>query len=127
LKRLPQAPKGVAGLVNYRGQPVPAIDLSELTLGQPAAERLSTRIVIVHHADALGRDHLLGLIAENATDLLQKDPSELNHSAGSYRSAPYLGPVFVDAKGPVQCLREQYLLPAPVQDLLFNEPATASS
>ena len=53
LKRIPQAPKGVAGLFNYRGQPVPALDLCDLTLGQPAREHLSTRIIIVKHSVAL--------------------------------------------------------------------------
>ena len=52
LKHLPQAPKGVAGIFNYRGHPVPAVDVSELTLGVPAVERLSTRIIIVHHPEA---------------------------------------------------------------------------
>jgi chemotaxis-related protein WspB len=33
LQRLPQAPPGVAGVFNYRGQPVPAVDLSQLTMG----------------------------------------------------------------------------------------------
>src|SRR5215471_14522815 len=51
LTRLPQAPKGVAGIFNYRGHPVPAIDLCELTLGVAASERFSTRIIIVHHPD----------------------------------------------------------------------------
>jgi chemotaxis-related protein WspB len=40
MKPLPQAPRGVAGIFNYRGRPVPAVDLSALTLGQPASERL---------------------------------------------------------------------------------------
>ena len=44
---IPQAPKGVAGMIVYRGQAIPAVDLCELTIGQPARERLSTRIIIV--------------------------------------------------------------------------------
>src|SRR5580765_2744872 len=47
LKRLPHAARGVAGLFNYRGRPVPAIDLSELTSGRTSRECLSTRIIIV--------------------------------------------------------------------------------
>jgi chemotaxis-related protein WspB len=127
LKRLPQAPAAVAGIINYRGKPVPAIDLSELTLGRPCAERLSTRIIIVNYTDLIGRGHLLGLIAENATDLLHKDPAEFSAPTGPVRSAPYLGSVFVDAKGPVQCLREEYLLSEPVRNLLFSQPSVLAS
>ena len=36
MQRIPRAPKGVAGLFNYRGRPVAAVDLSELMLGRPA-------------------------------------------------------------------------------------------
>ena len=54
LKKIPEAPRGVAGIFNYHGQPVPAVDLSELTLGQPAGERLSTRIILIHYPDESG-------------------------------------------------------------------------
>lgn len=120
LRRLPQAPKGVAGMINYLGRPVPVVDVSELTLGQCARERLSTRIILVNHADDAGRAHLLGLIAERATDLLHKEPSDLAQPVGHASRAAYLGPVFIDGKGPVQCLREQELLPEPVRKLLFS-------
>ena len=35
LKRIPQAPPGVAGAFNYRGVPVPVVDLAQLMLGRP--------------------------------------------------------------------------------------------
>jgi len=75
LQRLPQAPPGVAGIFNYRGRPVPAIDLCVLTLGRPARELLSTRIIVLRHADGQGRAQLVGVIAERATDLLRKNMS----------------------------------------------------
>src|SRR5438477_12642713 len=72
LKRLPQAPKGVAGIFNYRGRPVPAVDLCEMATGAPAGERLSTRIMIVNYRHENGSEPLAGLIAENATEMLRK-------------------------------------------------------
>ena len=63
IKAIPQAPAGVAGVVNYRGAPVPVVDLSELTLSRPAQRRLSTRIIVVHYANDNGDKRLLGLIA----------------------------------------------------------------
>ena len=47
IKALPQAPPGVAGVINLRGAPVPVIDLSALALGRSASPWLSTRIVVV--------------------------------------------------------------------------------
>jgi chemotaxis-related protein WspB len=49
LKGLPNAPAGVAGILNYRGTPVPVIDVNEMILGEPAAQRLSTRIILVKY------------------------------------------------------------------------------
>ena len=46
IKRVPEAPGGVAGIINYRGEPVPILDFSEVALGTPAREYLSTRIII---------------------------------------------------------------------------------
>src|SRR5690242_18803894 len=95
LKELPQAPKGVAGLFNYRGQPIPAIDLCHLTVGHSASERLSTRIIIINYPDQNGKNHLVGLIAENATETLRKDPEQFADSGLRLNQAPYLGPVLM--------------------------------
>jgi chemotaxis-related protein WspB len=122
LKRIPHAPPGVAGLFNYRGRPVPAVDLCELALHQPATLRYSTRIIIVNYPDAGGRSHLLGLIAENATGILRKESADFTHPGGRSR-APYLGPVTTDGKDIVQWIYEQRLLSEHDRDLLFSEVA----
>jgi chemotaxis-related protein WspB len=126
LKRIPQAPKWVAGLFNYRGQPVPAVDLSELTLNQPAEERLSTRIIIVRYPDGAGNHHLLGLIAERATDILRKDRADFKDPNVRINTAPYLGPVIMDGQSSVQWIHEQRLLPERMRDQLFSEVAKLS-
>jgi chemotaxis-related protein WspB len=122
LKQLPKAPRGVAGLFNYRGRPVPAVDLSVLTLGQPASERLSTRIIIINYPDAAGTHHLLGLIAERATEILRRDAKDFIDSGIKISASPYLGPVLMDPSGTIQWVHEQRLLPEPVSAHLFSEP-----
>ncbi len=123
MKQLPQAPKGVAGIFNYRGRPVPAVDLSALTLGQPASERFSTRIIIVHYPDDQGTNRLLGLIAEHATETLRKDAKDFMDSGVTLGQAPYLGPILMDTPTPIQWIYEQRLLPDPVRNILFAETA----
>jgi chemotaxis-related protein WspB len=121
LKQLPQGPKGVAGIFNYRGRPVPAVDLSALTLGQPAGERFSTRIIIVNYPDDRGTNHLLGLIAEHATETLRQDVNAFVDSGVRLSEAPYLGPILMDDKSSIQWIYEQRLLPEPVRNVLFAE------
>ncbi len=127
IQPLPRAPQGVAGFFNYRGQPVAAVDLCELTLGRPAQERLSTRIIVVQYQDGNGADRLLGLIAERATDLLRCDPKDFAEAGISVAATPFLGAVLMDGAGPVQWLHPQRLLPEPVRDLLFAEAAAVEA
>jgi chemotaxis-related protein WspB len=49
LKEVPSAPQGLAGIFNYHGQPVPVIDLTQLTTGKAAERRVSTRIVLINY------------------------------------------------------------------------------
>jgi len=121
IKQIPQAPAGVAGVFNYRGQPVPVIDLSELALGRPARLRMSTRLIIVHYPDSDGTPHLLGLIAEKATETLRRDPADFTDSGVASDDAAYLGPVASDHSGLVQWITVTRLLPPAVRDVLFKQ------
>src|ERR1700761_3960230 len=76
LKRVPCAPVGVAGVLNYRGVPVPVIDLNEMTLAKPAARRLSTRIILVKYPLDAEYPRALGLIAEHATNMIQRSTQD---------------------------------------------------
>ena len=121
LKKIPQAPRGVAGIFNYHGQPVAAVDLSELTLGRPAGEKLSTRIILVNYADDSGKNHLLGLIAEHATEMIRRNKNDFADAGVKLRAAPYLGPVLADEKGVVQLIHEQKLLSGNVREFVCGE------
>jgi chemotaxis-related protein WspB len=122
LTRLPQAPKGIIGIFNLRGRPVPAIDLNQLTSGQPARERLTTRIIVIHHIDEDGNSQPLGLIAESVTQMLRKDAGEFVSSGVKLGSAPYLGPVLLEAAGPIHWLRAEHLVTEPIRQLLSSGP-----
>ncbi len=124
IKPLSHAPQGVAGIFNYRGRPVPAVDLAALALGRPAQELLSTRIIIVNYPDDAGANHLLGLIAEHATGMLRKSAQDFK-DPGLKRGTPHLGPMLMDGSGPVQWVQEERWLPPSVSKLLFSELAAA--
>jgi chemotaxis-related protein WspB len=121
LKKIPNAARGVAGIFNHRGRPVPAIDLSELTTGRPAGERLSTRIILVNYPDDRGRNHPLGLIAERVTETIERESSDFTEPGLKLSNAPYLGPVLMDGHGCIQWLYEQRLLSDQMRDVLFCE------
>lgn len=118
ITQIPQAPPEVAGIFNYRGTLVPAIDLAQVMLGRPARQRLHTRIVLVQYADDSGTAHLLGLIAEKVTETVQREASDFTASGVS---VPHLGAVTTDRQGLAQRIEVRRLLPAPVRDLLFRQ------
>jgi chemotaxis-related protein WspB len=120
-----RAPEGVAGVLVYRGTPVPVVDLSQLLEGRPAERRLSTRLVIVHYPlgkdsgkdGAKGKTRLLGLIAEKATETIRRDALEFVDSGVVSDRAPYLGAVAPDPRGMVQRIDLARLLTARHQTL----------
>ena len=101
-KRTPHSPEGSVGLFNYRERPVPLIDLSELVLGRPANARLSTRIILVERKGGGREAHLVGLLAEQATELMRCDEEALAIADASNTHTSYLGSVFFGKDGFVQ-------------------------
>lgn len=123
ITRVPHAPRGVGGILNYRGAPIPVIDLAELMLGRPARARLSTRLVVVHHSDEDGRERLVGLIAERATEVMRRPERDFVASGVAIDQTPYLGPIATDARGIVQLVDVSTLLPPAICDVLFKQAA----
>jgi chemotaxis-related protein WspB len=123
-KQIPHAPPAVRGAFDFRGQPVPLVDLTQLALGHPVRENLSTRIVLVRHPDGRGGDRLLGLLAEHVTETLRRDPAEFRDSGVALPQARWLGPVASYEGSLVQWLQVEQLLTPELLELLF--PAEAA-
>jgi len=115
LKPIAQAPAWVAGILAHRGVLVPVVDLSALSFAQPAAERASTRLVLVHYR----QEQVLGLILEQATETLRCMADEFQPYGLDNGEARYLGPVRQDAQGLLQRIEVDDLLPDTVRELLF--------
>lgn len=111
-RALPGAPPGFVGLINYRGQAVPILDLALVALGRPSVRRVSTRLLIVDHPAASGPGELLGLVVERATGMVAKEPREFRPAGTGTAGARYLGPVAQDPDGMIQQINVAGLLPA---------------
>jgi len=120
LKKIPQAPHGVAGVLNYHGRLVPVIDLSEVATGQLSAARLSTRLILVRYPMDAEKQQVLGLMAEMATETIRLEPAAFNHPGIDAPKAPFLGPVAKDARGLIQRIEVEKLLPEALRDQLFR-------
>lgn len=121
LKALPGAPRGVAGLVDYRGAAVPVIDLTALALGVAAAARVSTRLLIVRYSPARNGERLLGLIVERATEMLKCAPEDFRATGVETSGAPYLREVTRDRQGLIQRVEVTAMLSEELRTVLFGE------
>jgi chemotaxis-related protein WspB len=119
-KTIPGAPSWVAGLLDHEGAPLPVIDLPALALGRPAAQLMSTRVVLVRYPYA-GAIRLLALLLEGATRTVRLDAGAFHESGVELPNARYLGPVASEGGGLVQWIRVENLLPDEVKALLFPE------
>jgi chemotaxis-related protein WspB len=105
LRAIPHAPAYLAGLLEYRGEVVPVVDLGLLLGSSPSADRLSTRIILAKSAPGgqnrgeVPRDHdrpeagVIGLIAEHVIDLVPIEPEQVAPAPVPLPEAPYLDSV----------------------------------
>ncbi|MEE9100481.1 chemotaxis protein CheW [Pseudomonas nitroreducens] len=127
LKRLPEAPAWVAGLYAHRGELLPVLDLSQLAFGHSAPRRTSTRLVLVRYrVEAQAIVQHLGLILEQATHTLRRDPAAFRDYELENGSARYLGPVLEDEQGLLQCVRVDQLLTDEARERLLRDAGSAA-
>jgi len=116
------APDSVRGLMNYRGEITPVIDLTCLLAGRRSKNLLSTRIIVTDYAGVDGETHALGLVAEHVTDTAMTAPEAVQPPGIDVEDAPYLVGAFLDRQGMVQLVDPAKLLPKSLREALFNAP-----
>ncbi|WP_445682251.1 chemotaxis protein CheW [Radicibacter daui] len=130
LKRLPEAPAWVAGVLEHRGGLVPVIDLAARVSGNAARQQTSTRLVIVQYpVTAQPQDYrLLGLLLERATETKWLPDAGFEAYGLDRGSADYLGPIQKDDQL-IQRVEVAGLLPDDVRAMLFapSDPGGAAA
>ncbi len=115
LKHVPEAPVWVAGLLSYRGEIIPVLDLCQRVFGRAARHSINTRLVLLHYSQAQS----LGLILEQANQVVRL-PLSAQKTMGLDAGGDYLGAVQTQGSGEViQRISIAGLLPPDVAQLLF--------
>ncbi|KAF0190987.1 MAG: chemotaxis signal transduction protein [Gammaproteobacteria bacterium] len=120
LKKIPQAPSYIAGLCNYRGAPVPIIDLCRVIENRSANRHMSTRVIMVHYQLKDGTDRLLGLVAERATEMVTLESKDFVESGVSGKDITCCRRVAIDPDGMIHRVELNGLLPENVRDVIFR-------
>lgn len=121
LKQVPKTPVWVAGVMNYRGDPVLVVDASTLMTGKPCREIVSTRILLSTVRRRDGVDKLLGLMAEGVTGTVKILPETLRVTEMRNNSSPYLGLLAMHEGEILQIVHADKLLTGESRNLLELE------
>lgn len=119
-KQIPNASAGIAGLFDYHGTFVPAIDLTLLATGSSSRSSMITRIALLTYCSDDNCSRLLGLVAEEMTDSFHAAEDDFVVSGVDSPHTAYLGPVLNRGGRIIQRIRVAQLLPPDVRESLFQ-------
>lgn len=112
------APAYIAGILNFRSEPVVVVDASMLINHTPCARLLSTRIIIAAYSRPEKGQTLLGLMAENVSTFIKQDRSDFIENVLKTPGNNYLGPMFKIDDRLVQIVKIDEILPAELENML---------
>ena len=118
---VPAAPDAVLGVIEYRGDVIPVLDLCRLFRNEDCPVRLNNRILVCNlPEDAEAKQ--LGILAENVTRVTTLDPDAPgSHPGPETPGIRGLGKILQDATGLVQLVYVEELVPAEILDALVRE------
>ena len=124
LRPIPHTPEYVGGMFQFKGRPVPVVDLHQLLAGTPCVLRMSTRILLAELGEQDGEKRLLGLMAERATQTMKAEAEDFQVSGMNVKDAPYLSGVHGSGADMVQLIDVAKVLPEELKSMLFTEAET---
>jgi chemotaxis-related protein WspB len=150
LRSIPHAPEFLAGLLGYRGKMVLVIELGLLLDVGPCRDCLSTRIILVNDSpgdqnrrtqDQKGSieetreartnlklaPNLLGLVAEQVSDLTYVRPEQIIPAPVRLAQTPYLGPIVQTDQGIVQLIMVEKVREASLQSSQLGQDTALDS
>ena len=119
LKRILKAPAYVAGLLNYRGDAVPVIDVCYLMNNKPSESKLSSRIAMVNYKDD-NHSVCIGLLIEHLTETVRYNEDDFSDPGITLEESPYLGKVVIDDNHIIQLVNIREIVPKEAHDMLFH-------
>ena len=121
LKKIPTTPDYVAGLMNYRGEGTPVIDLCQLIDNIAFENALSTRIIVINFPVKNEGNKPLGLIANNVTETVRTKLSKPPPTGVLMDKSLYDGEVTPETSDMIQWFDTRKMLPEKEISVLFEE------
>ncbi len=100
LQRLPRMPSYAAGLLNYRGEIVPVLDLSVMLNGRASRPLLSTRVMVIKVGGTEGL--LIGLMAEDVAETMTVQEKDFVDTRAMGDVGAFVDAVIIDGHRMIQ-------------------------
>lgn len=123
LNNFSNTPDYIAGLCNYRTQPLPVVDVSCLLSGVESRKIMSTRILLVKFLSDSEAAHTLGMIVESATETITIQRKKFKNSAVQGTEGNVVSNVMTDEHGIIQWMDVDQLLTKRDCDMLYGSHA----
>lgn len=120
IRKIPQAPAYIAGMLDYRHHILPVVDLVQLTQDRQHSKVLSSRIIVMNYP-VENKNMSIGLIAEKVTDTINVSDDTLTNTKIKLPNAQYLGDVHNESGKFIQVIEIKSILTQDVQDILFQD------
>jgi len=112
LQRLPRMPDYVAGLLNYRGEVLPVLDMSVMFNERNSQPYLSTRVIITKIGSA---GQLVGLMAENVAETIKVQEKDFVDTRAMGDVGAFVDAVIIDGHRMIQKVDVNKILTEDVQ------------
>ncbi len=121
LTPVPKSPDFIAGLMNYRGEVVPVVELGVMLTGRPCRNLYSTRLILLLYPTDSGALRRLGIIAESVLSSGDVDAADFVPSGVQTPEAPCLGKVSPESRLMVRLLEVGNILTDDARARLFQD------
>jgi chemotaxis-related protein WspB len=90
LKKVPQAPDYLAGLLNYGGTHIPVIDICQVIEKRPSSASMHTRLILVEASP----NQRIAILAEKVTETIELEEAQFIDSGLHVEGLPFLKGVY---------------------------------
>lgn len=116
---IPSTPDFVAGMIDYRGEYIPMIDLKLLIAGVESEIKMNCRIIAIR-ATFFSETRKIALLVENLSDVLEIDEESAVLSALALERETFFGKIVYDEEGLIQEIIADKIITGKLKELLFK-------
>jgi len=119
LKEIPHVPPYIMGMLNFRGEPVPIVDICKLLKDRPTSSQYHSRIIVLKITTKEKGDCLFGILAEKVTETANYNPEDFFSGGVELKDTPYLQGVLTEGKEEIRYIAIKKIFEM-VKDSLFS-------